>query len=185
MADLFVALIHYPVLDRNGRTITSMITSLDLHDIARSARTYDVRAFYVIHPLAEQRDFAVKVMNHWRFDHGRLFDSRRREALDLIEVVANLDDAAAAAQTLSGAAPRLAYTSARAQNGIDFATLRAQLNLEAAAPVMLMLGTGFGLAPPMRDRADLILAPINGPGAYNHLSVRAAAAIMLDRLRGR
>lgn len=50
---------------------------------------------------------------------------------------------------------------------------------------MLMLGTGFGLAPAMRERADFALAPINGPGAYNHLSVRAAASIMLDRLRGR
>ena len=41
MADLFVALIHYPVLNRNGQIVTSAITSLDLHDIARSARTFD------------------------------------------------------------------------------------------------------------------------------------------------
>jgi len=30
----------------------------------------------------------------------------------------------------------------------------------------------------------LRLAPIKGPGKYNHLSVRAAAGIILDRLRG-
>jgi hypothetical protein len=48
-----------------------------------------------------------------------------------------------------------------------------------------MLGTGFGLAPAMRERADLVLDAIRGPGEYNHLSVRAAASIILDRLAGR
>src|SRR5258708_11056317 len=33
---LFRSLIHSPVVDRNGRVVTSAITSLDLHDIARS-----------------------------------------------------------------------------------------------------------------------------------------------------
>ena len=52
-------------------------------------------------------------------------------------------------------------------------------------PLMLLFGTGFGLAPPVLERADLVLAPILGPGAYNHLSVRSAAGIILDRLRGK
>lgn len=185
MADLFVALIHYPVVDRTGRIVSSMITSLDLHDIARSSRTYGVRAFYVVHPIPEQRDFALKVMDHWRLDPGRLYDSRRREALDLVEVVDELDSAIKAAATLTGVRPRLAFTSARAEQGMSYDELREECARPDAAPVMLMLGTGFGMAPAMRDRADIVLAPINGPGEYNHLSVRAAASIMLDRLRGR
>lgn len=185
MADLFVALIHYPVVDRNGRIVASAITSLDLHDIARSSRTYGVRAFYVVHPIAEQRDFALKVMDHWRLDTGRLYDSRRREALELVEVVSDLDSAVKAAATLSRARPLLAFTSARVEQGISYAKLREQCEKTDAGPIMLMLGTGFGMAPAMRDRADIVLAPINGPGEYNHLSVRAAASIMLDRLRGR
>ena len=36
----------------------------------------------------------------------------------------------------------------------------------------------------VRSRVDEVLEPIAGTGDYNHLSVRAAAAIMLDRLRG-
>jgi hypothetical protein len=182
---LFVALIHYPVINRNGRVVTSAITSLDLHDIARSAHTYGVRAVYIVHPVADQREFALRVLDHWRLGYGRLFDSRRREALDLVEVVADLDDALRAAEAIAGVRPMLAYTSARAREGTEYAQLRAQLAKEDATPVMLMLGTGFGLAPPMRDRANLVLAPVYGPGEYNHLSVRAAAAIMLDRLRGR
>src|SRR5215467_10201524 len=100
LPDLFVALIHYPVLDRNGRIVTSAITSLDLHDIARSARTYGVRAMYVVHPVAEQRQFASQVLDHWRLNQGRLYDSRRREALDLVEVVEDLEAALSAAQIL-------------------------------------------------------------------------------------
>ena len=34
-------------------------------------------------------------------------------------------------------------------------------------------------------RADMVLEPIVGAGKYNHLSVRGAAAIILDRLLGK
>jgi hypothetical protein len=183
--DLFVALLHHPVIDRTGRIVTSAITSLDLHDIARSARTYGVRAFFVVHPIAEQREFAATVIDHWRFDFGRQHDSRRREALELIEIVADLDAAAASAERIAAARPALVHTSARNQQGLSFAALRARMETAGAAPVMLLLGTGFGLAPAVRERADLALEPIAGATDYNHLSVRAAAAIMLDRLRGR
>ena len=184
MADLFLSLIHHPVLDRNGRIVTAAITSLDLHDIARSARTYGVRAMYVVHPVAEQREFAVSVLDHWRLDYGRLYDSRRREALDLVDVVIDLDAAVAAAKAVAGVRSLLVYTSARAQGGLSSAQLRLRLDQPDDPPIMLMLGTGFGLAPAMRERADMVLAPVRGPSDYNHLSVRAAAGIILDRLRG-
>ena len=184
MADLFVALVHYPVLDRNSRVVASAVTSLDLHDIARSARTYGVRAFYVVHPVAAQREFALTVLDHWRLDPGRLYDSRRREALELVEIVNDLDDAIKAAETLTGRRPALVYTSARAIPGVSYAELRARREQPDGPPLMLLFGTGFGLAPPVLDRADLVLPPILGPDSYNQLSVRAAASIILDRLCG-
>jgi hypothetical protein len=182
VAGLFVALIHYPGLNRNGHVVA--ITSLDLHDIARSALTYGVRAMYVVHPVAVQRDFALRVMDHWRLDSGRLYDSRRREALDLVEVVEDLDSAVKAAETIANAPARLVYTSARVK-GTAYADLRLEVESTQCGPLMLMLGTGFGLAPAMRERADIVLNAIHGPGEYNHLSVRAAASIILDRLAGR
>ena len=175
---------HYPVLNRNGRIITSAITSLDLHDIARSSRTYEVRAFYVVHPVPDQRAFAASVIDHWRLDEGRLYDSRRREALDLIEIVAELDDALRAAEAIAGTRPLTVYTSARAAGAMTYADARALLSDADAPPLMIMLGTGFGLGPSLLERADLVLAAIRGPGEYNHLSVRAAASVILDRLRG-
>lgn len=114
MADLFVALIHHPVVDRRSRIVTSAVTSLDIHDLARCARTFGVRAVFIVHPVGEQREFAARLRDHWLAGHGRQFDSRRAEALERVEVVADLEEAAAAAERLSGARPALVYTSARA-----------------------------------------------------------------------
>jgi len=184
VSDLFVALIHHPVLDRNARTVTSAITSLDIHDIARAARTYGVDAFFVVHPVQEQREFAARLLDHWRLGYGREFDSRRREALELVRVTADLDAAIASAGKAAGRRPALVYTSAREKGGMSFEELRERLARADAPPIMIMLGTGFGLAPAVKERAEMVLAPIRGAGEYNHLSVRAAAAIILDRVRG-
>jgi hypothetical protein len=183
VADLYLALMHHPVVDRNRRIVTSAITSLDIHDLARSCCTFGVRAFFIVHPVAEQRKFAGTVIDHWKFDFGRAFDGRRREALELVHIVGELDEAVRTAEQASGARPLLVHTSARTEKGIAFAELRKRLD-ESSQPLLILLGTGFGLAAEVADRADVMLEPIRGAGDYNHLSVRAAGAIILDRLRG-
>lgn len=185
MADLFAALVHFPVLNRAGKTVTSAITSLDLHDLARAGRTYGLRAAFIAHPVAEQRRFAQAVVDHWRFDYGRTYDSRRREALEILRIVADLDEAVREAQALAGSAPLLVPTSARTTEGISAGELRSRLEAPGARPMMMLFGTAFGLAPAVFERADLVLAAVRGPGDYNHLSVRSAMSIILDRLRGR
>ena len=98
----------------------------------------------------------------------------------------DLDDGDRRGRTHSRAGGRRSvHTSAREEQGISFAALRERMAQADAPPVLILLGTGFGLAPAVRERADLALEAIRGPGDYNHLSVRAAASIILDRLRGR
>ncbi|HVC44739.1 MAG TPA: RNA methyltransferase [Candidatus Binataceae bacterium] len=184
MSALFVALIHYPVVDRNGRIVTSAITSLDIHDLARAARTYGASALFVVHPMADQREFGARVIDHWKDGNGRRFDTRRREALELVHLVEDLDAALATAEAIAGARPLIVHTSARTEGGVSYAELRERMERDDGPPMMLLIGTGFGMAPAMLERADIVLAPILGPDAYNHLSVRAAAGIILDRLRG-
>jgi hypothetical protein len=184
VAELFIALIHHPVLDRRGKIVTSAVTSLDIHDLARSARTYDVRAMFVVHPVKELREFACSVRDRWLQGYGRQFDSLRQEALQRVAVVGELDQAIASIRGICGAPPLLVHTSARTRNGISYQALREELD-RAGPPFLILFGTGFGLAPSVAERTDRILAPILGPGEYNHLSVRAAASIILDRLRGR
>lgn len=185
VAQLFAALIHYPVLDRRGRIVTSAITSLDLHDAARSARTFDLGAVFIVHPIPEQREFARTVIEHWRSEPARNFDSRRIEALETLRIVPNLDQAIdEASQLCAGALPLLVHTSARTTGAISARELRARLDAPDAPHAMLLFGTGFGLAPAVMERSDIALNGIRGRGDYNHLSVRAAFAIILDRLRG-
>jgi hypothetical protein len=47
-----VGLLHYPVYNKNYETIASAITTFDLHDCSRLAKTYGVKTFFVITPLA-------------------------------------------------------------------------------------------------------------------------------------
>ena len=49
-------------------------------------------------------------------------------------------------------------------------------------PIYLIFGTGWGLTEEMVKSCDYILEPVWGRGDFNHLSVRSAASIILDRL---
>ena len=67
---------------------------------------------------------------------------------------------------------------------VSFAGARTRLE-GRGRPVLLTFGTGWGLAPQLIDAAAALLEPICAArGDYNHLSVRSACAIALDRLLG-
>lgn len=181
-APTYLALLHHPVLDRHGQVVTTSITNMDVHDIARSARTFGVRRFYVVHPVPALRALAERIVEHWRSGYGSRYNPSRHEAISLVEVARDLDQAIAAAEQDSGRMPYLVATSARSSTGTcTFEALDTRLASDAA-PCLLLLGTGYGLTEEVLARADAVLEPIRGVGDYNHLSVRAAAAIMLDRL---
>jgi hypothetical protein len=79
----------------------------------------------------------------------------------------------------------LLVTSARTHRPtITYAGLR-RLIAETERPLLIVFGTGWGLTEEIIDRADHQLPAVLGTGDYNHLSVRSAAAIILDRMCGR
>lgn len=185
MANLYIGLVHYPVLSREGKVLATALTGIDIHDIARSARTFAVSRYYVITPLESQQQIAHRIRNYW-LTLKEEDETHRIEALQQVEIVDTLDDSLAHVLKLEGQKPLIVGTSAR---GIDrefvgYDELRERIE-DDRQPVFMMFGTGWGLAPEIIERVDLMLPPIFGPGEYNHLSVRAAAAITLDRLRGR
>jgi hypothetical protein len=184
MADLYLVLLHHPVLDKTGAIVTSALTNMDIHDIARSARTYGVRKFYIATPVKALRALAAKIMEHWETGYGSTYNVTRKDALSLVGLEHDLDSSMLTCEREAGMRPRLVATSARGgANRTRFADMR--LHLETSRePHLIMLGTGWGLAPEITDRAEVTLEPICGPTDYNHLSVRSAAAIILDRLRG-
>jgi hypothetical protein len=177
-----LALVHYPVVDRNRRVVTSAVTNLDLHDLARTARTYGAGRLFLVTPEESQRRLAQRILRHWREGFGAAYNPDRAEALHLVEPAADLESAIGRWEDLCGCPIQPLLTGARVENGLSFAAARRRLEKQ---PVMLVLGTGWGLAPSLFEGGWPALKPLRGSGDYNHLPVRAAAAIILDRLCGR
>jgi hypothetical protein len=173
-------LLHYPVLDRQGQIVTTAITNLDLHDIARSAHTFALQTFFVVHPVAAQRALVERVQRHWTQGSGARRIPDRAAPMSMLRVVSSLDEAISAFD----AQAELWMTSARpSPAALSYERARSRLRCEGP-PVLLVFGTGWGLAPELYARAASQLGPILSAreDAYNHLSVRAAAAIIFDRL---
>jgi hypothetical protein len=182
---LDVALIHHPVVNRNGEIIGSAVTNLDLHDIARAGRTFGVGTYWVVTPYPLQQELAGGIIRHWTEGYGGRVNSDRADALSIIRIIASLEGVLAEMAARHGRRPKVVATSAgRHDKQISYAELRREI-IDECIPVLLLLGTGWGLAPEVMAQADAVLPPIQGPGDFNHLSVRSAAAIILDRLLGR
>jgi hypothetical protein len=184
MADIYLALLHYPVYDKGRKVVTTSITNMDIHDIARSARTYGVKRYFVVTPVRTLQALAEKILDHWQHGYGSVYNETRKEALALVTLSDNLDHTIQAIQQETGERPRLIATSARGgERRVTFAHMKRSVE-EEGPPLLFLLGTGWGLTEEVLEQTDDILEPITGAGAYNHLSVRSAAAILLDRLRG-
>ena len=85
---------------------------------------------------------------------------------------------------LEGDPPIIATTDARTyDNTVSYAWMRQTLE-KGARPVLVLFGTGYGMTKETMEEFDYILEPVYGHGDYNHLSVRSAVSIILDRLRG-
>jgi len=183
MPKLYVALTHYPVVNKNGDTIASALTNLDLHDISRAAMTYGVKSFYVVTPLDDQQILARRIISHWTRGAGADYNPARRRALELIRVKQSIEDAAKDIEKTEGIYPKTAVTCAR-RHTASISYEKFGRILENGMPSLLVFGTAWGLADTLISEADYVLQPITGTTDYNHLSVRSAAAIILDRLLG-
>lgn len=184
MADLYVGLVHYPIYNKRMHIIASAVTNFDIHDISRTCRTYDVRRYYIIHPLDVQRDIIKKIIGYWQDGYGRTYNPDRSNALDIVCWQADIEAAAADIEAQTGKRPYIVTTDARIYpNTVSYGFMRKQLQ-EGDRPILLLFGTGFGIEAETMSKFDYILEPIYGACDYNHLCVRSAAAIILDRLAG-
>lgn len=182
--DLAIALLHHPVVNKLGETIGSAVTNLDLHDISRTARTYGVRDYFVATPYKDQLELIEEITEHWQNGHGASTNPARKEALALVRPVDGFETIIQELARKFEQKVLVVATSARPQaNEMGYEALRAHI-AGNISPVLLLFGTAHGLAPELMDRADAVLPPIGKNVDYNHLSVRSAVAIILDRLVG-
>jgi hypothetical protein len=183
-APLYVALLHYPVYKKDGEVITTSITPMDIHDIGRSCLTFGVQHYYVINHLPVMQFLARRITGFWQTDYGAKYNQTRTDAMSIVKLEEHLEGCLEDIEKRHNTPPVLVATSARmADNSIGYDFLAERLKTEET-PHLILLGTGWGMIDEFIRRCDLLLEPIHGAGEYNHLSVRSAAAIMLDRLCG-
>ncbi len=187
---MFLALVHHPCVDRQGKVITTALTNVDVHDIGRSSRTYGAERLFIVTPVTLQQKMVTEMVHHWTVGEGLTRNDRRAEAMRRVTAAPSVAAACEVITSLTGQAPLVVATSARME-GPDstWAGMRERLR-HHDGPVLMLFGTGWGMAPELVEGADVCLPaivrdPELGPSdGYNHLSVRAAAAIALDRLFG-
>ncbi len=182
-SNLYIGLVHHPVYDKRRDIVASAVTNFDIHDIARCARTFGLGGFVVITPLESQVQLVERIIRHWVQGVGSVYNPTRKESLSLVSVCRSIDEADRELTIQWGKKVKRIATGAFSHpKNIGFEPLK-KLMVEEENLFFLLFGTGWGLTQEVKDRSDYVLAPIEGRG-YNHLSVRSAVAIILDRLLG-
>lgn len=179
--NLFCALVHYPVVNKEKKSVAVSLTNLDIHDIGRCSCTYGLGGYYISTPIEDQRRMLDELLRHWVTGPGTAANPDRGEALQIIRGVGYIEDAVRDISERTGQKPLLVATSAKGAGNMSVADLRQLL---AERPVLLLFGTAHGLAPQVLEECDGILRPVRYLDGYNHLSVRTAAAIIIDRILG-
>ena len=178
----YIALVHYPVYNKDRKTISSAFLNLDIHDIARAAKTYGIKKYFLINPVKEQQELANRVLEHWMNGPGRKFNPTRRTALENLVICSTLDETLEQIREIEGEIPKIISTDAKFyKNMIGYNELRQKI-LEGSEPHLILFGTGWGLTDDIINNCDYILKPLKGYNYFNHLSVRSAASVILDRL---
>ena len=181
----YLALMHTQVLVKQGSVGETSVTSLDIHDSARSAATYGIENVFVVTPLKDQQKIVSTFLRFWRSKEGKEYNESRFRAVSRVVSLASLDETIKCIADKHGAQPLIIATSAREiahEKNIDY-TSQGEV-WRRNRPVLFLFGTGQGMAKELIDRADYLLDPIIGLSDYNHLSVRAAISITLDRWLG-
>jgi hypothetical protein len=182
-SNIYIGLVHHPIYDKRKEVVATAITNFDIHDIARCARTFGLGGFFVITPLESQVQLAGRIMRHWREGTGSVYNPTRKESLSLVRVSRTIDEADQEISDLwQKKAKKVATGASPHPKSISFGFFRKLLE-DRNTPFFILFGTGWGLTQEVKDSSDYVLAPIEGKG-YNHLSVRSAVAIILDRLLG-
>lgn len=188
-SNVYLGLVHYPVYNKKMEIITTSITNLDIHDIARCSTTYDLTRYFVIHPLETQHELINEIINYWQNGYGSTYNPDRKKALELVELQSSVEDTINKIKEISPGAVNLVVTDARVYpNTISYRKMREIIDSneikEENVNYLLLFGTGYGMGKDVMESAEYVLEPIYGRGNYNHLSVRSAVSIILDRLLG-
>ena len=181
---IYVALVHYPVYNKNRETVCTSVTNFDIHDISRTCRTYNINEYHIIIPAEAQKTLTERIIGYWQNGIGGTFNKDREEAFERTFIFDGIEESIKKIERESGEIPNIITTSARTfENSITFEMLSKKI-FSDEKPYLILFGTGWGLTDEIMDMSTYVLEPIRGKNKYNHLSVRSAVSIILDRLLG-
>jgi len=181
----YVVLMHDQIKLPDGRIGTTSVTSIDIHDTARSCATYGVENFFIVTPLTQQLAIVQTFLDFWHSAEGQAYNPSRYDAVRRVQTATSLAVVLERIRAATGKEPVIITTSAKNishSNIIDFHDQGAVWQHDR--PVVFLFGTGQGLADELVAASDYLLVPVKGMTNYNHLSVRSAMAIILDRWLG-
>lgn len=180
----YTALLHYPMYNKRMEIVATSITNLDLHDIARTCRTYQTTEFFMVHPVENQQALIRDVMAYWQQGYGSIYNPDRKEAFSRVSLRSDLEEVKDYIASQTGLPVKTIATDARQYpNTVSYLDMRQRL-CEPGLAWLLLFGTGWGMTQELLQQCDYILEPIGIDSDYNHLPVRSAVAIILDRLLG-
>lgn len=173
--------------------MATSITNYDIHDISRVVKTYALGGFYMITPLISQQALCRRIIRHWVEGFGSHYNQTRQEAFSITYLAESLPEVMEQLHKKYHTFPVVIMTSAREQIAgecgkpiLSYQKARKFFQEQTESPYLMIFGTGYGVENEcIRQYSDFILEPIRGVSGYNHLSVRSAAAIIIDRLFGR
>ncbi len=182
--NIYLGLVHHPIRNKRDDLVTTSVTNLDIHDIARSARTFGFQKYFIVTPLEAQFELIKTILGHWEEDEASAYNPDRSDALSIASHAYSVEAGVEKIKTIEGVEPLVCVTGA---NFSEFSGQEDELLRRANVdkrPIFLLFGTGWGLHAQVLERADFSLEPIFGASGdgYNHLSVRSAVAIYLDRI---
>jgi len=183
----YVALMHGDVVLKDNQSGTTSVTSLDIHDIARSCATYGIKNYFICTPLEDQKKIVKTLLDFWQTGFGVEYNVHRHVAVNKVKLSNDVNAVVEEIKKIEGKEPIIIATSAKKDqfNQSKYITYNDQDKVwQHDAPVLFLFGTGHGISKHILDRCDYILEPIYGFSDFNHLSVRSATAVILDRWLG-
>jgi len=183
---IYLALVHYPVYNKHKKIVVTAVTNYDIHDISRASATFNLDGYFIVTPLESQQKLSRRIIDYWREGPGKELNYTRNESLLRTDIADSIEAVVSKIEKIHGKRPLLVGTSARLtrknKRFIDFSDVE---RIARKNPILLLFGTGWGMDKRIIKECDHLLPPIKGPSEYNHLSVRSAVSIILDRIRGR
>ncbi len=182
----YCALLHNDVVLKDGSVGQSTITSIDIHDIARSSKTYGIKEYFLVTRLAAQSQLAENFLDFWKDDEAACLNRSRAEVLAFVTVKKEIEDCIEHIKKIEGMSPILVVTSSRREIPHEhMITFHDQGKLwREKRPILFIFGTSHGISPEVMNSCDFRLIPLEGLEEFNFLSVRSAVGIVLDRWLG-